>query len=101
MFKVDLFILADNDFDREAMRRMQRGFIGTEDDVEEVWLASPEDVILSKLRWYRLGNEVSQVQWSDITMTLKVRRETLDFEYLQRWAEFLKLDDLLARARAE
>jgi hypothetical protein len=80
---------------------MQRGFIGTEDDVEEVWLASAEDVILSKLRWFRLGNEVSQVQWSDITSTLKVRKEALDFEYMQRWAEFLKLDDLLGRARVE
>lgn len=101
MFKVDLFILADNDYDREAMRRMQRGMIGTEDDLEEVWLASAEDVILSKLRLYRLGNEVSQVQWSDITAMLKVRNETLDFEYLQCWAEFLMLDDLLIRARGE
>jgi hypothetical protein len=80
---------------------MQRGVIGTDDDQEEVWLASAEDVILSKLRWYRLGNEVSQIQWSDITTMLSVRKESLDFGYLQCWALFLKLDDLLNRASAE
>ncbi len=101
MFKVDLFVLADNEFDREAMRRAQRGPIGTDDDQEEVWLASAEDVILSKLRWYRLGNEVSQVQWSDIKSTLAVRHDSLDFDYLHRWANFLTLNDLLDRACAE
>jgi hypothetical protein len=28
--------------------------------------ASPEDTLLHKLVWYKLGNEISDRQWSDI-----------------------------------
>ena len=34
-------------------------------------LASAEDVVLSKLEWFRLGNEVSQSQWRDVIGVLQ------------------------------
>ncbi len=59
------------------------------------WVATPEDVILAKLRW-RLESR-SEVQWRDCVEIASVQR--LDENYLRRWAHLLHvepdLDDLL------
>ncbi|HZT80221.1 MAG TPA: hypothetical protein VFA26_08365, partial [Gemmataceae bacterium] len=59
------------------------------------------DLILFKLRWYRLGNEVSEKQWDDVLSVLKVQAGRLDDAYLDRWAAELHVADLLAKARQE
>ncbi len=33
----------------------------------KVPIASPEDVIVLKLEWYRMGGEVSERQWNDVS----------------------------------
>jgi hypothetical protein len=63
----------------------------------QCFVATTEDMILAKLRWYRDGGEVSDRQWSDITGMLVVNRD-LDFEYLNRWAKHLQVTDLLEKA---
>ncbi|HEX5442832.1 MAG TPA: hypothetical protein VFW87_03340 [Pirellulales bacterium] len=60
-----------------------------------------EGVILFKLEWYRLGDEISDRQWNDILGLLKVRRDDLDRQYLRHWAGELGLDDLLDSALRE
>lgn len=37
-----------------------------------VRFASPEDTLLHKLVWYKLGNEISDRQWGDILGVLRV-----------------------------
>ena len=64
-------------------------------------MASAEDVILSKLRWYKLGGKVSSTQWSDVLGVLRVQRAQLDYDYLRKWAEFLGLGDLLEQALSD
>jgi len=61
----------------------------------------PEDVILAKLEWYRMGDEASDRQWLDILGVFKVMRKDLDYEYLEKWAARLELPDLLKRARQD
>lgn len=95
MFKVDVFVLGDDPLAREEMRRRQRIDLG---DGTEVDVASAEDVVLQKLLWYRLGNEVSDRQWNDLLGVIRVRGDQLDRPYLHRWAEHLGLTDLLRRA---
>lgn len=63
--------------------------------------ASPEDTILSKLEWYRMGGEVSERQWRDILGVLKTRADELDLDYLRHWAGDLGVNDLLERALKE
>jgi hypothetical protein len=55
--------------------------------------------VLHKLYWYRLGNETSDRQWSDVTGMLKVQADSLDYAYLDRWAQQLGVSDLLAKAK--
>lgn len=61
------------------------------------YVATAEDMILAKLRWYRDGGEVSDAQWNDIAGMLVTNRD-LDVDYLNQWADKLKVADLLQRA---
>ncbi len=60
-----------------------------------MFVASPEDTILAKLEWYRLGGEVSERQWRDVIGIVSVQGEQLDWEYLRRTAIQLGVADLL------
>ncbi|HFC09565.1 MAG TPA: hypothetical protein ENJ54_06920 [Chloroflexi bacterium] len=97
MFKVDIFVPRQRPFLRSQLARAQRQSFTLETEVSARF-ASPEDIILSKLEWYRQGGEVSERQWRDVLGVLKVRAGDLDLNYLQQWAGELHVGDLLARA---
>jgi hypothetical protein len=65
----------------------------------EIAIASPEDVIISKLIWRRTSQ--SDKQWRDILGILKVQQEKLDFGYLREWVERFGLDEDWQRAKIE
>lgn len=95
--KVDIFAMKREMFQIEEMQRRVRRAL-TPDGATETWLATPEDTILAKLDWYRLGGGVSDRQWGDVLGVMKVQAENLDLAYLRRWADELRLRDLLDRA---
>jgi len=96
-FKVDIFIRKSRAFDQMQLERRRMSVITTGPE-QRVYITSPEDVILSKLEWYRMGGEVSDRQWRDILGVLKTRSGELDLDYLHKWAKELKVSDLLERA---
>ena len=100
MFKVDVFNPDPRPFQRSQLTRAQRQTFEFETTLSANF-ASPEDTILSKLEWYRLGGEASERQWRDILGVLKVRQGELDLDYLQKWAAELQVTDLLTRALKE
>ncbi|MCH7990246.1 MAG: hypothetical protein IID46_13985 [Planctomycetes bacterium] len=101
MFKVDIFIPKTRQFDRYAISRIRKDTLGFDESEMEVFVASPEDVILNKLDWYRKGDEVAQRQWDDVIGVMKIQKKTLDFDYLQKWAGELNVSDLLERVISE
>ncbi len=100
MFKVDVFIPRPRPFLQSQLARAQTQTFIFETEVSARF-ASPEDTILSKLEWYRLGGEVSGRQWRDILGVLKTRAGELDLAYLRQWARQLEVSDLLQRALSE
>ena len=101
IFKFDLFPLQADAYSRSQFTRrtfQQTRVLG---EPVECAMASPEDVILSKLRWYRLGEEKSEQQWHDLWGVVKVRGPQLDFAYLREWSPKLNVTDLLERLLAE
>jgi hypothetical protein len=100
MFKIDVFVSKGRPFDREAAARAQDQAIDEAPDTPRFPVASPEDTVLAKLEWFRLGGETSERQWWDIVGVLKVTPE-VDRAYLQRWAASLAVTDLLDRAWAD
>lgn len=75
----------------EAMDEMQPAF----------WVQSAEDLVLSKLRWFRATNETSERQWNDVLGVLKMQCFDIDIEYMEKWASEIGVGDLLERALDE
>lgn len=100
MFKVDIFVSKGRPFDRQQLDRRQR-WIADPDSGRTIYVATPEDTVLTKLAWYRLGGEISDRQWRDILGVLAVQGDRLDLVYLRQWADALDVSDLLQRALGE
>lgn len=96
-FKLDLFVRKDRPFDLSALDRCAQIALPA-DPLQQIAVLTAEDVIVLKLEWYRLGDEVSEQQWRDILGLLKVRGADLDLEYVRRAAADLAVADLLERA---
>jgi hypothetical protein len=99
-FKADFFVRSDMPFEITAMGR--RVAIDLPDEPgQPIAFHTAEDILLFKLRWFRLGEEASEQQWSDVLGILRTQGERIDSAYLDRWAGELGVADLLTRARSE
>ena len=96
----DIFIPLPRPFLQSQLSRAQRQTFTFATEVSAKF-CSPEDIILAKLEWYRLGGEISERQWRDILGIFKTRAGALDLDYMKKWAGELKVDDLLERAMKE
>ena len=98
--KVDVFVLGDDAVSAVEMARATRERVSDDPELD-LSLASAEDTVLHKLRWYRLGGGVSDLQWRDVLGVLKVQGDDLDLPYLRQAAEARGLAELLGQALVE
>ena len=96
--KFYLFILRNDEYANSQLqrKRMVELFPG-----KEFPIASAEDIVITKLRWFVLGNRISDKQWNDIVQVLEVQQGNLDLEYLTRWANYFQVLDLLREAQSQ
>jgi len=96
-WKIDLIIRKARGFSQEEFRRRQRVSL----QGVPLFVASAEDVVISKLEWAKLAHSRRQIE--DAAAILKVRWNGLDRFYLEKWIDELDLqkewDD--AKATAE
>jgi hypothetical protein len=95
--KADLILLKRRPFsETELQRRVRVPFAG-----REIFVASAEDVILSKLEWSKLGE--SERQFQDALKVAVMKGPELDIGYLHKWAIELGvvegLNELLRQVR--
>lgn len=99
MFKVDVFIPKSRRYAQQELLRTRISTIPGSN--RGLYISSPEDIILNKLEWYKMGGEVSTRQWNDIMGVINRQKASLDLGYLLLWAKDLLVESLLARALAE
>ena len=97
---VDVFIPSEQPFEHSALSR--RISVLASDDLDDpLFVYTPEDLILFRLRWYRLGKIISEQHWKDILGVFRVQGDRLDQAYLDHWGAELTISDLVHRARKE
>ena len=92
--KIDCFVVSSDPFRRMQCERSQP-------DDRGIRYLSPEDSVLTKLRWFRDGGEASDRQWQDLLGVMRAQRGRLDEAHLDAWASRIGVEDLLYRLRAE
>jgi len=101
MMKVDVFIPKKDLYHKSAIARKCKDRLVEDDQDSVFFLSSPEDVIFSKLRWYKAGGGVSERQWLDVLGVIKIQGDSLDREYLIHWSNALAVFALLKPAFSE
>ena len=94
--KIDFWMLTDEPFDISRFgRRITENALGIEFQV-----SSPEDTILAKLRWSRLGGGSAKT-YVDALRVFEVQMNVLNHSYLDDWAARMELTDLWQRLKQE
>ena len=101
-YKADLYPLREGDELRaSAFDRRQKIDLG--EPLGEVFLHSPEDLIIYKLWFYSISQQTKHIR--DITSIVMTLGDELDFNYIENWVNKKGLNsiwgDLLARIRAQ
>ena len=96
--KIDVFIFKDNSYQRNVLERKIKDTLDDDKVKTELYFASPEDIIINKLQWYKLGGQVSERQWLDVIGVIKVQGDSLNKKYLQVWSKKLGIFELLKNA---
>jgi len=98
LLKVDVFI-AGKPYDREALLRASEHVVPG--SAGRLRILTVEDILLNKLRWFKIGGELSDTQVRDIRALIALNRSVLDLPYLDRWSRELGLGELLDRFLTE
>jgi hypothetical protein len=85
-WKVDFIIAEDSEYGRIAMTR--RKVIDVAGN--GVYVASAEDVLISKLHWAKLGDSARQLQ--DAAGVVSTQGSNFDITYVEHWVRELGLD---------
>jgi len=92
VFKVDFIIRKDDKYRREEFkRRKQIVFEGM-----ELYVAAPEDLVLSKLYWAK--DSLSELQLGDVKNLIKGVKD-IDQDYLKQWVRYLDVEELFRKVK--
>lgn len=91
--KVDLIVRKDRNFSVTEFDRRETHEV----EGMRLTIATPEDVLLAKLEWAKIGD--SELQLIDVAGIIKVQGSTLDMPYIHHWVEQLGLEDQWAAAQ--
>jgi len=92
--KIDFMVAAPSDFNRSRFERARSIEIAPGVAVQ---FASPEDVILRKLEYYREGGSDKHLR--DIRGILRLADQSIDMAYINHWAQRLRVAEEWTRAR--
>lgn len=86
-WKIDFIIVENSEYGRTAMARRVRMELAE----QMLFVCSPEDVVIAKLRWAKMG--ASERQLRDVRGILTTQGGALDFAYIESWVSKLGVED--------
>jgi hypothetical protein len=92
-WKVDMIIRKQRTFSQEEFSRRRRVKL---DDLS-VFVATAEDLIIAKLEWSKQAQSARQLD--DVATMLRIRLESLDRSYLEKWIRELGVEEQWEAAR--
>jgi hypothetical protein len=87
--KIDFMIPRRDEWGRNQINRRKAVVI---DKGVHVWIASPEDVIISKMRYYQEGGSDKHLR--DSAGVLVVQGDRIDRSYIEHWAQHFGLIEI-------
>lgn len=94
--KVDFWLLKDEPFALSCFsRKIQEEFMGI-----KLFISTPEDTILSKLKWAKECGG-SEKQFIDALRVYELQFKKLDMNYLERWVKELGVESMWQRLKVE
>ena len=98
--QVDFFPARDSLLDVRSLERRRPLRLPSE-PTRDIFFATPEDIVLRKLDWFRRSGGALERQLRDVVGVLKLQRDALDLTYLRETAAALELTELLDRCLAD
>jgi hypothetical protein len=87
--KIDIILTKATPFSQKEFSRRKKSKLFPDQDT---YFASPEDVIIKKMEYYKEGG--SEKHLRDITGILKVSGDAVDQDYISDWARRLDLIEI-------
>jgi len=86
-WRIDFIFVKGRPFSQmEFSRRREEDLGGL-----KLTVTTPEDILLAKLEWAKMGQ--SERQLEDAASIIRMKAETLDYAYIERWIKELELDE--------
>jgi len=86
-WRIDFIFLKTRPFSQEEFSRRKEEDLGG----LKLTVATPEDVLIAKLEWAKLGQ--SERQMEDAASIIRIKGDGLDVSYVERWVRELNLDE--------
>ncbi len=97
-YKAELFLLRNNDeYRRTSLQRRRLVSLGA--SIGEVYVHSPEDLIINKVYYFSLSQQTKHVR--DIASIIAFCGEELDYAYITQWVTHLGVAEAWAEIRAQ
>ncbi len=91
LLKVDIWMLTSSPFDTSRfLRKEKKRILG-----KTMWMASAEDAILQKLRWYKKADIEKHLV--DAAFVYQIQKKELDMKYINSWAKKLRVETNLKK----
>lgn len=87
--KIDFMIARNDEWGRMQLTRARTRLYDRDIKLQ---VCSPEDVIISKMRYYKEGKSPKHLR--DIAGVLDLQKDSLDRDYIRKWADSLKLQEI-------
>lgn len=97
-YKAEMFLMREDDELRKtAFERRVKVDFGSK--IGEVFIHSPEDLIIYKILYYSLSQQTKHIR--DIGSIIKTRGDELDYDYIQKWVTEKQLSAIWQEIRRE